>query len=112
MRRAQKIKTSREIVFIDSTSSVDSTCSTTTVVFTATSAGAVPLSVLIYNGQCTASYTLAFSLLKETYAGLFGGQSYPDLAMTDDSKAEKDAIKVVWPGTHQLLCQFHVAQAE
>lgn len=32
--------------------------------------------------------------------------------MTDDSVAEKNAIKEVWPSTTQLLCLFHFMQAE
>ncbi|XP_042913687.1 uncharacterized protein [Parasteatoda tepidariorum] len=32
--------------------------------------------------------------------------------MTDDSSAEKAALKTVWPESVQLLCHFHVAQAE
>lgn len=32
--------------------------------------------------------------------------------MTDDSSAEKNALKSVWPESMQLLCHFHVAQAE
>lgn len=32
--------------------------------------------------------------------------------MTDDSIAEKNAIKEVWPLTTQLLCLFHLIQAE
>ena len=32
--------------------------------------------------------------------------------MTDDSAAMKRALATVWPQTRQLLCHFHVAQAE
>ena len=32
--------------------------------------------------------------------------------MTDDSTTEKKALKSVWPESHYLLFQFHVAQAE
>lgn len=32
--------------------------------------------------------------------------------MTDNSAAEKNAIRLVWPYSKQLLCHFHVAQAE
>ena len=32
--------------------------------------------------------------------------------MTDDSAAEKGALKRVWEKSTQLLCHFHVAQAE
>ena len=32
--------------------------------------------------------------------------------MTDDSKAEKNALSHLWGNSTQLLCHFHVAQAE
>ena len=32
--------------------------------------------------------------------------------MTDDASAEKTALRLVWPESIQLLCHFHVAQAE
>ena len=32
--------------------------------------------------------------------------------MTDDSAAMKRALAMVWPTTRQLLCHFHVCQAE
>ncbi|KAH7953800.1 hypothetical protein HPB49_012416 [Dermacentor silvarum] len=32
--------------------------------------------------------------------------------MTDNSRPEKDALKKTWPTAEQLLCQFHVLQAE
>lgn len=32
--------------------------------------------------------------------------------MTDDSKAEKNALNRIWPIARQFLCHFHMAQAE
>lgn len=32
--------------------------------------------------------------------------------MTDNSTAEKSALLEIWPEAPQLLCHFHVAQAE
>ncbi|KAH7965748.1 hypothetical protein HPB49_010359 [Dermacentor silvarum] len=37
---------------------------------------------------------------------------YPQAFMTDNSAAEKAALQAVWPQGTQLLCFFHVAQAE
>lgn len=36
----------------------------------------------------------------------------PEAFMTDHSSAEKAALQATWPEGTQLLCQFHVAQAE
>ncbi|KAH9377227.1 hypothetical protein HPB48_020347 [Haemaphysalis longicornis] len=36
----------------------------------------------------------------------------PAAFMTDNSSAEKKALSEVWPSAQQLLCHFHVLQAE
>ncbi|XP_077516770.1 uncharacterized protein LOC144127744 [Amblyomma americanum] len=36
----------------------------------------------------------------------------PQAFMTDNSAAEKAALQATWPEGKQLLCHFHVAQAE
>lgn len=36
----------------------------------------------------------------------------PEVFMTDNSRAEKAALLQAWPTAKQLLCHFHVAQAE
>jgi len=41
----------------------------------------------------------------------FDGQCFPKLFITDDSEAERQALKSVWPQSKQLLCRFHVCQS-
>lgn len=36
----------------------------------------------------------------------------PQAFMTDNASAEKAALRTTWPEAIQLLCHFHVAQAE
>ncbi len=36
----------------------------------------------------------------------------PEVFMTDNSAAEKGALTIAWPNAKQLLCHFHVQQAE
>ncbi|KAH8021050.1 hypothetical protein HPB51_012334 [Rhipicephalus microplus] len=112
MRRAHDFKLVREIVFVDSTASCDTTKCTATVVLTATKAGAVPLAVLIHKEQSTDGYLAAFKLLKEAPPLCFGGQPAPQVLMSDNSSAEKTALQQTWPSARQLLCHFHVEQAE
>ncbi|KAH7936586.1 hypothetical protein HPB49_001562 [Dermacentor silvarum] len=112
MKRTQELSAASEIIFIDSTSSCDASHSTLTVLLTATNAGAVPVAVLIHNSQSAECYRTAFTLLKENYPTCFGGLSYPQAFMTDNSAAEKAALQAVRPQGTQLLCFFHVAQAE
>ncbi|KAH7932175.1 hypothetical protein HPB51_029488 [Rhipicephalus microplus] len=82
MRRAHNLELAREIVFVDSTASCDTTKCTVTVVLTATKACAVPLAVLIHKEQSTDGYLAAFKLLKEAHPLCFGGQPvmYADTA--------------------------------
>ncbi|XP_064475536.1 uncharacterized protein LOC135389412 [Ornithodoros turicata] len=112
MRRTQQLMTSREIIFIDSTSSCDGMHTTATLLLAATNAGAIPIAVLLHNSQTTEGYHIAFGLLKGAYPHCFGGQEAPNAFMTDNSSAEKDALRMVWPQATQLLCHFHVLQAE
>ncbi|CAN7944870.1 unnamed protein product, partial [Ixodes hexagonus] len=112
MRRTQQLAAASEIVFLDSTSSTDGTQSTTTVLLAATKAGAIPLAVLLHNCQTTESYSCAFRLLKDSYPLCFGKAHAPEAFMMDNSSAEKAALHATWPEGTQLLCHFHVAQAE
>lgn len=75
MRRCQQLEASREVIFIDSTSSCDATQSTLTVVLAATKAGAVPIAILIHKTQSTEGYLAAFGLLKDKYPLCFCGCS-------------------------------------
>lgn len=74
MQRAQKLIASAEVIFIDSTSSVESTESTTTLVVTATKGGAVPIAILMHARQTIEAYTRAFALLRKEYPKCFGGK--------------------------------------
>lgn len=73
MKRAQELKCSSEIIFIDSTSSVDTTNSTVTNILTPSKAGAIPLAVVIHEGQSENSYIGAFTLLQNNFPLSFGG---------------------------------------
>lgn len=112
MQWAQALDVVKDIIFIDSTSSSDTARCTVTVVLAATMAGAVPVVVLVHNEQSTEGYSTAFKLLRDTHPLCFGGQSAPKVVMTDNSSAEKAAVQKTWPTARQLLCHFHVAQAE
>nr|XP_037279999.1 uncharacterized protein LOC119172965 [Rhipicephalus microplus] len=80
MRRAQLLNAAKEIIFIDSTSSCDTSRSTVTVLLAATNAGAVPIAVLIHNSQSAQGYCTAFTLLKDSFPTCFGGLSVSSLA--------------------------------
>ncbi|KAF4530278.1 hypothetical protein B566_EDAN017416, partial [Ephemera danica] len=112
MKRAQQLPCAKEIIFLDSTSSCDITQVTVTTVNTVTKAGAIPICVLFHSHQTQENYKMAFNLLKKKYPCAFGGCENPQAFMTDDSLAERNALKTVWPQSQRLLCKFHVLQAE
>jgi len=59
MRRAAALPSATELIFVDSTSTVDATGVTVTFMLTATLAGAVPLCVLLHRGQSEEVNTMA-----------------------------------------------------
>lgn len=73
MKRAQDMKCSREIIFIDSSSSMDTTNTTITNILSPSKAGAIPLAIMIHEGQTEESYNGALSLLKNNFPNCFGG---------------------------------------
>ncbi|XP_042913276.1 uncharacterized protein [Parasteatoda tepidariorum] len=111
MKRAHGLKSSSEIVFVDSTSSCDPDNHSITFMLCPCSAGAVPLAVIITKGQTEEVYKTGFHLLHTALEKPFYGVGYPSIFMTDDSEAEIKALRHVWPLSRNLLCIFHVAQA-
>lgn len=111
MKRAHNLKSSSEIVFVDSTSSCDPDNHSITFMLCSCSAGAVPIAVIITKGQTEESYVKGFQLVNRVLENAFYGKGSPEIFMTDDSDAEIKALKNVWPTSRNLLCIFHVAQA-
>ncbi|XP_050294326.1 uncharacterized protein LOC126734669 [Anthonomus grandis grandis] len=112
MLRAHRRDYSHDIVFIDSSGSCDQTNISITFLFAASKIGAVPLACILHTEQSEANYTLAFSLLREKLGNEgFGGFGFPNVIMTDDSLAERNSLRTVFPESHLLLCIFHVLQA-
>jgi len=111
MKRAHKLFMATQIVFVDTTASCDSQNHSITFMLTTCAVGAVPLCVLITQGQTQMEYEIVFQLLKNTMGeGCFGNKD-PIVFMTDDSDAEHNALKKIWPSSNCKLCLFHVPQA-
>ncbi|GFY01042.1 SWIM-type domain-containing protein [Trichonephila clavipes] len=92
MKRNHHLFSSKEIIFIDSTSSCEASSSTITILLSATKVGALPLAVMIHASQSIQNYINAFQLLKMNFPPMFWGQDYPEVFMSDDSSAEKGAL--------------------
>ncbi|KAH7967603.1 hypothetical protein HPB52_000557 [Rhipicephalus sanguineus] len=74
MHRAQQIKSSGDLIFVDTVSSCDATKSMVTLFLTATKAGAVPIAAFIHKQQDTEGYQKAFDLLRTDYPLCFGNR--------------------------------------
>lgn len=111
MQRAHTLPFSKDIVFVDSTSSCDALNHCLTFVLTPCQIGAVPLAVIITSGQSASDYKAGFQLLKDAMPNSFCGQGFPNIFITDDSDSERCALKSLWPNSKTLLCRFHVSQS-
>ena len=103
-----------ELVFCDSTASLDRYNCPTFIVSTSSAGGGIPLGVVITSGESEDTLTECFAQLRLVLPekAFYGrGNSGPKILMTDDSEAEKNALQNVWPEATQFLCIFHYLQA-
>lgn len=111
MKRVFRDHLADEMVFIDSSGSCDQSNTCVTFIFVATKIGAIPLCVVFHKSESELNYMLAFCAAKESLFNECGLTLNPKLIMTDDSIAERNARKAVFPDSTLLLCAFHVTQA-
>ena len=116
MQRAhQYIKQSSELVFCDSTSSLDQFNCPTFILSTSSPCGAVPLGIVITSGESAPIISEAFGKLKSILPeNAFNGNSPavgPSKFITDDSQVERESLGIVWPDSRLLLCILHYLQA-
>lgn len=111
MQRAHQLEFAKDIAFVDSTASCDASGHSVTFILTACCIGAVPLAIIITKGQSEQDYIAGFKLLQSSLTNSFGGQGFPKIFVTDDSDAERNALKYIWPHSKTFLCRFHILQA-
>ena len=99
-RVVENCPTSLDVVYADSTASVDLSNTSLTLKCVSTSIGALPIAVSIHSAQSEKVYIQAFKFLK-------GFLSIDPLCfITDDSKAEQSAIETVFKNAKRLLCMY------
>ena len=105
---------SRDIAFVDATSSFDRQNNSIFLLSTVMPAGAVPLGVIVTSDEREETITTGLKYLSSILPNnaFFGEgpQLGPSLVMIDDSSAERNAITSVWNSTTTLLCTFHFLQ--
>lgn len=75
MKRAHHLDSAEEIVFVDSTGTVDASHSNVTVISTGTKIGAVPLCIVMHENQSEDCYTKAFGLFNKSFPKAFHGKT-------------------------------------
>ena len=117
MGRVHKhIQQAGEMVFCDSTSTLDRFNTSLFILSTSHPSGGMPLAVMITSDEKEETILQGLNMLKkvlpkEAFCGR-GVKQGPTVTMTDDSLAERNALHSVWPGTQLLLCVFHFLQAK
>ncbi|GBM48024.1 hypothetical protein AVEN_34354-1 [Araneus ventricosus] len=85
IKRAHNLKSSGEIVFVDSTSSsCDTDNHSIAFMLCPCSAGAVHLAVITTKGHTEHSYVKGFQPLQEALEKLFNNKAHPEILITDD----------------------------
>lgn len=111
----QSVQQAGEMVFCDATSSLDRFNSSMFVLSTSNAVGGLPLGVIITSDEQEDTIRQSLEVLKDVLPpNCFFGRGPvegPPIFMTDDSMAERNAIRTVWPKSKLLLCAFHFLQS-
>ncbi|KAJ8972951.1 hypothetical protein NQ317_000785 [Molorchus minor] len=109
----QNISFASEIVFMDSTGTVDHGGSKVFIISTQSECGGLPLGLIITSSECAQNIAVGLEMLKSMLGNtiFYGKVEGPQVFMLDDCEAEHIAIRSVWPNSKCLLCVFHVLQS-
>lgn len=101
MQRVFVAELADEMIFIDSSGSCDQTNTCVTFIFVAINV--LPLTVILHTSQSQNNYTIAFQTAKTFLEKTCNKTFQPVLIMTDDSSAERNALRKVLPNSRLLL---------
>lgn len=109
------LKSSGEIMFIDSGGCMDRHNSRVFLMLAPSVAGALPIGVLITSSESQPCISKALQIYKKiipenSFAGR-GSEVGPKIGMSDQSGSERGALGIEFPFITLLLCIFHVLQA-
>ena len=109
----QSIRQAEELIFCDSTSSLERYNCSLFVLSTRSPAGGLPLAVVITSDEKENTIKVALEKVKEVVPqnSLWHQSGGPKVIMTDDSATERGALADVWPDACLLLCTFHFLQS-
>lgn len=111
----EQIMQTGKICYVDASASFESLNTSITLFYTSCIVGALPLGLFIISDEREVTIKRAITLLKTILPmhAFFGRGIHigPQNFLTDDSAAERNALKHSWSQSNQLLCTFHFLQA-
>ena len=108
----EHIKQSKELIFIDASSSFEDFNNPIFVISTSSAAGGLPLGVVVTSAESANVINRGMSALTELFPECsFYGNGSPMNIMIDDSSAERDALHRLWPNSNIHMCIFHFLQS-
>lgn len=111
----EKIHQAGELCYFDASASFDPLNTSISLLYTSCAAGALPLGLFLTSDEAEVTIENAINLLKTILPGNAfynrGINLGPEVFITDDSYAERNALDLCWPSSIKLLCIFHVLQA-
>jgi len=112
----QHIRQASEMVFCDSTSSLDRFNTSLFILSTSHPTGGLPLAAMITSDEQESTINQGLEMIKDVIPENAFYGSGPDrgpaVIMTDDCSAERNAIQKVWQNARLLLCTFHFLQSK
>ena len=103
---------SKELVYIDASSSFDDFNNPLFVMSTSSAAGGLPLGIVITSVESADVIHKGMTALKGLFPNTaFYGKDYPENIIIDDSLAERDGLRQTWPSSNIFLCTFHFLQS-
>lgn len=110
----ERLRSAGEIMFVDSSGTMDAHNTRVFLLLCPSLAGGLPLGVLMVSSEAENVLQPALQLWKTLLPEkAFGGRGQvgPKIIMTDDSTPERNALRVEFLAAVLLLCLFHVLQA-
>ena len=108
----QHVYQSKELVFVDASSSFEDFNNPLFVMSTSSAAGGLPLGIVITSAESADVIHKGMTTLKELFPeSPFYGNGYPANIMIDDSSAEREGLHQTWPTSNIFTCTFHFLQS-
>ena len=108
----QHIYQSKELVFVDASSSFEDFNNPLFVISTSSAAGGLPLGIVVTSAESSDVIHRGMTTLKELFPkSAFYGNGYPTNIIIDDSSAEREGLHQTWPSSSIFMCTFHFLQS-